>query len=208
MIFARPNNSTPATARPALFLDRDGIINVDTDFAHRPEDIIFQPGIFDLVNIAIRSGFVPVVVTNQSGIARAHFSEAAFQDLTAWMLKIFADAGTPIARVYYCPFHPEAEVAMFRHEDHPWRKPRPGMFHAAEADLGVDLACSVMIGDRWSDAKAAWSAGIRVIAIVGDRADREGEPPPYIIVDRLASVSNCVQWLQGKIGTSPQLRRR
>lgn len=188
-----------AFPRPALFLDRDGIVNLDTDFAYRTEDIVFQPGIFDLVRTARSAGFVPVIVTNQSGIARGYFSEAAFEDLTAWMLERFAAEEAAIARVYHCPFLPDAVLPRYRHPDHPWRKPRPGMFLAARDDLGLDLAASAMMGDRWSDALAASAAGLNRIALVGDRADREQVPAERPAVDHLSAVSEGRCWFERRV---------
>ena len=186
-----------ATGQPALFLDRDGIVNVDTDFAHRPEHIVFMDGIFDLVRQARAAGYVPVIVTNQSGIARGYFSEAAFLDLTDWMIARFEAEDAAVARVYHCPYHPAATVAQYRHPDHPWRKPRPGMLLQARDDLGLDLSRSAMIGDRWSDAGAASAAGVPHIALVGDRADREPLTAEPVPVTRLDSVVACSGWLAG-----------
>lgn len=186
--------------RPALFLDRDGVVNEDSDFVHLRDDFVFSDGIFDLVRAALDLGFAPVIVTNQSGIARGLFTEEAFHDLNRWMLSVFEQRGAPVAKVYHCPYHPEAAVAAYRHADHPWRKPAPGMLLAARDELALDLSRSAMIGDRWSDVAAGHAAGLPFLALVGDRADREGaaaDPPP---ADRLADIREAVGWLQAKAG--------
>ena len=132
--------------RPALFLDRDGIINVDHGYVHRREQFEFVPGIFDLTRYAADVGVPVVVVTNQAGIGRGLFDEAAFQDITRWMCERFAAERAPIAKVYHCPYHPEFGLGAYR-LDHPWRKPRPGMLLQAAADLGLDLPASAIVGD-------------------------------------------------------------
>ena len=132
--------------RPALFLDRDGVINIDRDYVFRVADFEWQPGIFDLARSAHRAEYPIVVVTNQSGIGRGYYTEHDFQTLTAYMRGRFADEGAPLAAVYHCPYHPQAEIARYR-AAHPWRKPGPGMLLAAEADLGLDLPGSIMVGE-------------------------------------------------------------
>lgn len=163
----------------ALFLDRDGVLNVDRHHVCRPEDFEWQAGIFDLLRHAHGQGCRLVVATNQSGIARGLFTEADFQRLTAWMLAELAQRGIPAVRVYHCPYHPEAPVARYR-AAHPWRKPAPGMLLAARDELGLDLSRSIMVGDRWTDMQAGQAAGVPVLALVGDRAEPAGPALPGI----------------------------
>ncbi|MCQ8782826.1 D-glycero-beta-D-manno-heptose 1,7-bisphosphate 7-phosphatase [Mangrovibrevibacter kandeliae] len=185
-----PRLPSSGPLRPALFLDRDGVVNLDTDFVSTREAFVFQDGIFDLVRDANAADHAVVVVTNQSGIARGLFSEATFHTLTQWMIAVFADNDAPLSRVYYCPFHPAAKVERFR-GDHPWRKPAPGMLLAAAADLGLDLARSALVGDRWSDAGAAEAAGLGEIVLVGNRADTETPPPVLPPVTRLPAIKDA-----------------
>src|SRR5262249_61531286 len=125
-----------------LFVGRDGVINVDHGYVHRPEQFEFVPGIFALARFwAGELGRPIVVVTNQSGIGRGLFDETAYAELTRWMCDRFAAEGAAIARVYHCPYHPEHGLGAYR-RDHPWRKPNPGMILQAAADLGPDLAAS------------------------------------------------------------------
>lgn len=161
--------------RPALFLDRDGIINVDHGYVHRREQFEFVPGIFDLVRHAAEVGWPVVVVTNQAGIGRGLFDEAAFHDLTRWMCARFAAERAPIARVYHCPYHPEFGLGAYR-LDHPWRKPRPGMILQAAADLGLDLPASAMVGDAMTDIAAAAAAGVGLRILVGTGDTLDGAP--------------------------------
>jgi D-glycero-D-manno-heptose 1,7-bisphosphate phosphatase len=157
---------------PALFLDRDGVINVDHGYVHRIDHFEFVPGIFELARFAIDRGWPIVVVTNQGGIGQGLYSEADHQALSQWMCDRFASERAPIARVYHCPFHPTLGIGEYR-ADHAWRKPNPGMILQAARDLDLDLSRSSLIGDRVSDIAAAASAGIpgRI------RLDPEGKPP-------------------------------
>ncbi len=146
-------------ARRALFLDRDGVINVDTGYVHRPEDFRFCEGIFELVRHAHRQGWAVVVVTNQAGIGRGYYTEAQFQDLTRWMLAEFARRDAPIDRVFHCPDHPDHGAGPYRRES-PLRKPNPGMLLLAAKELGLSLPHSVLVGDKESDITAGRRAGV------------------------------------------------
>ena len=152
--------------RPALFLDRDGVINVDYGYVHRVEQFEFVPGIFDLARFVVRELDWPIiVVTNQAGIGRGYFDEKAFDVLTSWMCGRFVAEGAPLTRIYHCPYHPEHGLGEYR-IDHPWRKPRPGMILQAACDFNLDISGSVLIGDRPSDILCASAAGIGFSIIV------------------------------------------
>jgi D-glycero-D-manno-heptose 1,7-bisphosphate phosphatase len=144
--------------RPALFLDRDGVINVDCGYVHRIEQIEFVPGIFELARFAAQMAWPIVIVTNQAGIGRGLYREADYQAVNQWICDRFSRERAPIAKAYHCPFHPDG-IGEYR-LDHPWRKPKPGMILQAAADLNLDITNSVMIGDRTSDVEAAAAAGI------------------------------------------------
>jgi len=141
-------------AKPALFLDRDGVINVEKNYLHRKEDFEFIDGIFDLCRKYRDRGYLIVVVTNQSGIARGYYGEEDFRELTVWMTEEFKKRGIDIAGVYHCPHHPDISGAC------DCRKPEPGMFLRAAKELGVDLKRSVMVGDSERDIVAAKRAGV------------------------------------------------
>lgn len=179
--FARAQNLIPAwagtTRQPALFLDRDGVINHDTGYTHRIDEFRFRDGIFDLCARAQALGYALVVVTNQAGIGRGYYSEADFQRLTAWMLERFAERGIRFAGVEHCPDHPIHGLGAHRREN-PRRKPGPGMLLDAAAAHGLDLARSVMIGDRVSDMQAALAAGVPTrILLCDDPAEVALAPP-------------------------------
>ena len=150
-----------AQMRPrALFLDRDGVVNVEIGYLHRAEDVQFVPGIFSLCRTAMGLGYRLVVVTNQAGIARGYYTEADFETLMTWMRGVLGAEGVQLDAVYYCPYHPDHGVAEYRRE-HEDRKPGTGMLQRAAREFGVSLADSVMVGDRCSDIAAANSAGLR-----------------------------------------------
>jgi D-glycero-D-manno-heptose 1,7-bisphosphate phosphatase len=146
-------------SQPALFLDRDGVINLDNGYTHRAEDFVFIDGIFALCRHALAQGFALIVVTNQAGIARGMYSEADFLRLTAWMHDRFAAEGAPLTKVYWCPFHAAAGRGVYKRESD-WRKPNPGMLLQAHADFGIALAASVLVGDKASDIQAGQRAGV------------------------------------------------
>jgi len=143
----------------ALFLDRDGVINVEKHYVYRIEDFEFMPGIFDLCTQAQALNYRLVVITNQAGIARGYYSEADFQRLTDWMLGEFRARGIMIDRVYHCPHHPTAGVGEYRRDSFD-RKPNPGMILQAQRDFDLDLTHCVLIGDMDTDIAAGRAAGV------------------------------------------------
>lgn len=140
--------------RKALFLDRDGVINIDKNYVYRISDFEFLDGIFEICRKYQKEGYLIFVVTNQAGIARNIYSEAEFKVLTEYMLERFISEGIHITKVYYCPHHPDFTGPCT------CRKPRPGLFFKAAEEFGLDLGASVIIGDKESDMQAGRNAGI------------------------------------------------
>ena len=147
-------------SRPAAFLDRDGVLIVDCGYPHRPDQLVLIPGAAEAVKRLNDAGFVTVIVTNQSGVARGLFSEETMHGFNALLVQRLAEAGAHIDAVYACPFHSEGRVEAYLHPDHPDRKPNPGMLLRAMADHNIDPAKSFMIGDQPSDMEAARRAGV------------------------------------------------
>jgi D-glycero-D-manno-heptose 1,7-bisphosphate phosphatase len=145
--------------RRALFLDRDGVINVDHGYVHEAEKCDFVDGIFELVRLANAAGMAAVVVTNQAGIGRGYFSEATFAAFSEWMRDAFKQQGARLDRVYHCPHHPDAGVGSYR-QACACRKPQPGMLNQAQRELDLDMAGSLIIGDKLSDLEAGVRAGV------------------------------------------------
>ncbi len=145
--------------RIALFLDRDGVINIDKEYIYKIEDFDFIDGIFDLIAHAKNLGYLIIIITNQSGIGQGIFTDEDFQKLNKWMLDILKDNEVGIDGVYYCATHPTKGIGEYKKVDKR-RKPSPGMFFEAKKNHNIDLSKSTMIGDKISDMKAASAAGI------------------------------------------------
>ncbi|MEZ5997618.1 MAG: HAD family hydrolase [Hyphomonas sp.] len=154
------------TSRPALFLDRDGVINVDKGYVSRVEDFEWVDGAAETIAAFNRRGWYVFVVTNQSGIARNYYSEADMHALHDWMQVELAKAGAHIDRIYYCPFHAEGENAAYRKDSFD-RKPKPGMLLRAMSDFPVKRELSLMIGDKDADMEAAKAAGVAGFLFTG-----------------------------------------
>lgn len=154
----------------ALFLDRDGIINVDHGYAYKPEQIDFVAGIFELCHLFQQRGYLILVVTNQSGIARGYYSEQDFLDLSDWMTQEFALRGITISEFFYCPHHPDkGQSAYVQACD--CRKPKPGMLFNAIAKYELSPQQCIMIGDKESDMLAAQRAGLQQGHLVTKKTD-------------------------------------
>jgi D-glycero-D-manno-heptose 1,7-bisphosphate phosphatase len=153
--------------RPALFLDRDGVLNEDPGYVHRWEDFRWIPGAREAVAAFNRAGWWVFVVTNQSGVGRGYYAEEAVHILHARMAEDLAEIGARIDAFYYCPHHPEAATEAYRHPDPPDRKPNPGMLLRAMREWPVDAARSVMVGDKEADMEAARRAGLRGLRFRG-----------------------------------------
>lgn len=145
--------------RSALFLDRDGVINIDHAYVSRKENFEFIEGIFDLCRCAKQLGFVICIVTNQAGIGRGYYTEKDFLNLTDWMCGVFSKEGATVDKVYFCPTHPEHGIGEYK-IDSPFRKPGPGMISQAAQELNIDLAKSVLVGDKETDIQAGIAAGV------------------------------------------------
>ena len=134
----------------AVFLDRDGTINVDKNYLYRIEDFEFLPGAVEGLRLLQSSGFLLIIITNQSGIARGYFTEDDYLRLTDWMLDRLKDDGVKISGVYYCPHLPDAEISGYMKVCN-CRKPETGLFEQAVRDFDIDLTMSYAIGDKPRD---------------------------------------------------------
>lgn len=174
--------------RPALFLDRDGVINIDHAYVCKPEDFEFVDGIFELCRAARRLGYMIFVVTNQAGIGRGYYTEQDFLKLTEWMSGVFNAQGVIIDKVYFCPSHPEHGVGKYK-VNSPFRKPGPGMILQAAEEFEVDLARSVVVGDKETDIQAGVAAGVgcNLLYLPSGSLD-EIESAASAVVGRLADV--------------------
>ena len=138
----------------ALFLDRDGVINIEKNYVYRIEDFEFTPQIFEICRFFQQKGYLIFVITNQAGIARKYYTEKDFEILTLWMIEQFAKNDVTISKVYHCPHHPEFTGPCR------CRKPEPGLILDAKQDFDLDLENSILTGDKKSDLEAGKNAGI------------------------------------------------
>ena len=146
----------------AVFLDRDGTINVDKHYLYKIEEFEFLPGAIEGMRALQEAGYLLIVVTNQSGIGRGYYTEEEFHKLNVWMIESLERQGVHITAVYYCPHLPDAAVPEYRQECN-CRKPKLGMYYQAAKDWNIDFAQSIAIGDNLRDcaicqAEAARSA--------------------------------------------------
>ncbi len=168
----------------ALFLDRDGIINIDHGYVYQIENFEFVDGIFDLVKLFTDAGYLIFVVTNQSGIGRGYYSEEDFTTLTDWMIEELRKKELKIEKVYYCSHAPEDKCHC--------RKPETGMIEQALEDYPIDLADSWLIGDKQSDIDLAMNASIGSSIYIGNKDIKN---PTY----HFKSILECKEFLNSKI---------
>ncbi len=136
----------------AIFLDRDGVINIDKQYVSKIEDFEFTEGIFELLGFLQKQGYLLIVITNQSGIGCGYYTQDDFDTLTDWKLQQLRQQGIEITGVYHCPHAPEWECAC--------RKPSPKMLQDAQKEFDIDMSASWMIGDKQSDIEAGKRAGV------------------------------------------------
>lgn len=179
---------------PAIFLDRDGTINIDHGYVYEIDRFQFIDGVIDACIELKAMGFALVLVTNQSGIARGKFTEAQFTKLTEWMDWSLADRGIDLDGIYYCPHHPEGSVAAFT-QVCDCRKPKAGMLLLAKEDLHIDMAASYMVGDKLDDMQAAINAGIghKILVRTGKEITAEGEALADKVLDSLSALPKIIK---------------
>jgi D-glycero-D-manno-heptose 1,7-bisphosphate phosphatase len=165
--------------RPALFLDRDGVINEDRGYVHLIRDFTFIDGIFELCRGAMDAGMAIIVVTNQAGIGRGYYSEEQFHELSDWMIDRFAEERVTIDGIYYCPYHPEHGVGRYKADSFD-RKPKPGMILRARDEHGLNLEQSMLIGDREWDIAAAKAAGVGTSILISQPGVQTIEKPDLL----------------------------
>jgi D-glycero-D-manno-heptose 1,7-bisphosphate phosphatase len=185
----------------ALFLDRDGVINVDRHYVCTQDEFEFVDGIFELCTKANRLGYLLIVVTNQAGIGRGYYTDEQFRQLTEWMRGVFRDRGAPLCAVYHCPYHPEHGVGAYK-RDSTRRKPQPGMILQAAAEFDIDLERSTLLGDRETDVQAGVAAGVGCNLLyrpnVGESADLSTTATS--VVTRL---TDAVPFLEARLAEKP-----
>lgn len=160
----------------ALFLDRDGVINIEKNYLYKIEDFKFIDGIFELCRHYQNLGYLIFVVTNQSGIARGYYRESDFEKLTLWMIKQFLKKGITITKVYHCPHHPDISGTC------ECRKPKSGMILEAKKEFDLDLKNSILVGDKERDIEAATHAGIQESYLFDETASHKESKATRIVL--------------------------
>lgn len=154
----------------ALFLDRDGVVNVEKNYLHKIDDFELVEGIVDVCRLFQKENYLIIIVTNQSGISRGYYSEEDFKHLSRWMIEHFGELGITLTHIYHCPHHESIDGAC------ECRKPEPGMFLEAQKQYGLDMKHSVMIGDNERDIEAAQRAGVgRNILLSADATNSQAD---------------------------------
>ncbi|MDC9590766.1 D-glycero-beta-D-manno-heptose 1,7-bisphosphate 7-phosphatase [Xenorhabdus sp. XENO-10] len=179
---------------PAVFLDRDGTINIDHGYVHEIDNFQFIDGAIEAMLELKKMGYALVLVTNQSGIARKIFTEDQFMQLTEWMDWSLADRGVDLDGIYYCPHHPEAEDEEHKKSCN-CRKPQPGMLLDAQQELHIDMSSSYMVGDKIEDMLAANAAkvGTKVLVRTGKPVTEEVEQAADLVVNSLSDLPNVIK---------------
>jgi D-glycero-D-manno-heptose 1,7-bisphosphate phosphatase len=179
---------------PAIFLDRDGTLNIDHGYVHKIDDFQFIDGTIEALQQLKQMGFALVVVTNQSGIARGMFTEDQFMQLTEWMDWSLADRDIDLDGIYFCPHHPEGSVGEFSLQCD-CRKPQPGMLLSAQQELHIDMAASYIVGDKLEDMLAGQAAGVgkKVLVRSGKPVTAEGEALADWVINSLAELPERIK---------------
>ncbi len=172
------------TARKAVFLDRDGTINVEKDYLHKIEDFEFIPGAPETIKRLKDAGFLVIVVSNQSGIGRGYFDSQAVETLHEHIQAKLAEYGTSIDAFYYCPHHPQEGIGAYRVACD-CRKGEPGMLLQAAREHDIDLQKSFMIGDKPADIEAGQRAGCQSMLVLTGYGETAALDP------KIASVKKC-----------------
>ncbi len=148
----------------ALFLDRDGVVNVEKNYLHKIEEFELMEGIIDVCRAYQEQGYLILIVTNQSGISRGYYTEEDFAHLSQWMMDHFQELGVTITHIYHCPHHESIDGVC------ECRKPEPGMFFEAKKTYKLDMEHSVMIGDNERDIEASFKAGVGMNILLSTEA--------------------------------------
>lgn len=173
----------------ALILDRDGVINKEVGYLHKVNEFEFIDGVFDTCLSFQNAGYKIVVVTNQAGIGRGYYTEGQYQRLTEWMVDQFLSHAVVIDAVYYCPHHPTHGQGAYKQECD-CRKPAAGLLLQAQRDLALNLAESVMVGDKVSDMHAARLAGVGRLVLVrsGHLLKESDTASAHMVLDSIAAL--------------------
>lgn len=145
--------------KPAIYIDRDGVVVELIDYLNQIDQVVLMPGIADAIRAVNQAKVLLVIITNQSGVARGLLTEATLGEIHARIKALLAEQGAHVDAIYYCPHHPDIGNPTYRRKCD-CRKPAPGLLLRAADDMDIDLSRSVMIGDHLSDIEAGHRAGV------------------------------------------------
>jgi D-glycero-D-manno-heptose 1,7-bisphosphate phosphatase len=187
-----------ASSRPALFLDRDGVIVEDAGYLSRPDDLVLIPGAVEVIGLANRLAIPVIEVTNQAGIGRGYYGWEEFLEVEDALAVELARGAAVIDAMFACPFHRDG-IVPWAHPAHPARKPRPGMLLAARRFLNIDLESSWMIGDKQGDLLAAHNAGLRggLHVLTGHGVEHRAAALAWLPVDFEVRAGNSIREAAG-----------
>lgn len=191
--------------RPAVFLDRDGTIIEEVGYLNRLDRLTFFPWTIDAIRAMNDAGIAVVVVTNQAGVAHGYYDETFVRETHREIEKRISEGRARVDAFYYCPHHPRATLDAYRQACE-CRKPGTGMLRQAAADLGLDLARSYVVGDRWGDVELGKAAGAKSVIVTtgyasGHELRTEGAAAADAVTDNLAS---AVGWIIGDLRRTPE----
>ena len=174
----------------AVFLDRDGTLNIERHYLHDPDELEIIPGTGPALRRLMDAGFALFIVTNQSGIGRGYYTEADMHAVNTKLAETLAADGVQFEKIYFAPESPEDES--------PGRKPNPKFLQDAAAEFGIDLAQSYMVGDKTADLQCGWNAGVKksILVRTGYGAELERDDPPTVapaaIVDDIGAAAEWI----------------
>jgi D-glycero-D-manno-heptose 1,7-bisphosphate phosphatase len=202
MTMAKPSPMKTSPLRSAVFLDRDGTINEQMGYINHISRFQILPGVAEAIRSLNEAQIPVVVVTNQSGLARGYFPEELLVAVHEKMISLLAKKGAHVDGIYICPHHPEAKMEEYR-QACDCRKPRTGLLRQAAEEMGLDLARSFVIGDRWSDLKTAVGCGATPILVLTGygRGDAQYIGPTQEVQPAFVGVdlAEAVHWILGKM---------
>ena len=192
--------SIPASAsinfmKKALFLDRDGVINIDRGYVYKKEDFIFKKEIFSIIKLANSLQYLVIIVTNQSGIARGFYSENDFKILMKWVVNELNKMECYIDDIFFCPFHKDGLITKYTKESN-LRKPLPGMFNLASKKFNIDLNNSILIGDNETDILAGNAAGVKTNILLNENFKKKINLPKNIIYTEISNLLDSSNFIK------------
>lgn len=173
----------------AVFLDRDGTVNVEKGYLDDPDELELYDGVPEAIGVLNRRCIPVVLVTNQSGVARRYFPEERVVEINERLREMLKDCGATLSGIYYCPHHPDFG------KECDCRKPKPGLLKKASEDLGIDLSSSYVVGDQQSDLELAHRVGAKAVLVLtgyGKETQKNLEQTPHFIAERL---TDAVEWI-------------